>query len=78
MLHQKAGNSWYTSFRTSEGATIHERPSLEVCYTLPEAAAGSFAARGGASFFKVPVSWSQPDQSFAAAFEGKSLSVAAW
>ncbi len=78
MLHQKAGNTWYTSFRTSEGATIHERPSLEVCYTLPETAAGSFAALGGASFFKVPVAWTPPEQSLTAASEGKSLSIAAW
>jgi hypothetical protein len=78
MLHQKAGTGEYTGFRSSEGAAIHERPSLQVCYTLPEAVAGSFAALGGAGLFNALVSWSQPDRSLAAAFESKSLSAAAW
>lgn len=75
ILNQAKSGSDYTNFRSSEWPKINDRPSLKVCYTIPEPGPVAFTTLGGVAFYKVPVSGAMTDDNIRAACEAKGLSV---
>jgi cysteine-rich repeat protein len=75
ILNQTLSGANYTNFRSSEWPVINDRPSLKVCYTIPEPGPVPFTTLGGVAFYKVPVTGAMTDDNIRAACESKGLSV---
>jgi cysteine-rich repeat protein len=75
ILNQAQSGASYTNFRSSEWPVINDRPSLKVCYTIPEPGPVPFTTLAGVAFYKVPVTGAMTDDNIRAACESKGLSV---
>ena len=75
ILNQSHSGANNTNFRSSEWPVIADRPSLKVCYTIPEPGPIPFTKLGGVAFYKVPVTGAMTDDNIRTACESKGLSV---
>jgi cysteine-rich repeat protein len=75
IFNQSQVGANYTNFRSSEWPMINDRPSLKVCYTIPEPGPVPFTTLAGVGFYKVPVTGAMTDDNIRAACEAKGLSV---